>query len=152
MIRRPPRSTRTDTLVPDTTLCRAARLPEWEERPERSAPRQVELREEDVLAQLDHLTGEGAERRQGQRAYTRDATQVFAPRTGQGQPHLVLAQAGTGIGKTLGYLAPASLWSASAEGTVWVSTFNKNLQRQQQQESRRDWPENSHDENGRAHV
>ena len=26
-------------------------------------------------------------------------------------PNMVLAEAGTGIGKTLGYLAPASLWS-----------------------------------------
>jgi len=118
-----------------------SRLPEWEERPERAAPRQIELREEDVLTQLDHLTGEGAERRQGQQAYARDAAQVFAPRTGPGQPHLVLAQAGTGIGKTLGYLAPASLWSAAADGTVWVSTFTKNLQRQLRQESRRAWPE-----------
>jgi len=42
----------------------------------------------------------------------------------------VLAEAGTGIGKTLGYLAPASLWAAKADGPVWVSTFTKALQRQ----------------------
>ena len=45
-------------------------------------------------------------------------------------PNLVLAEAGTGIGKTLGYLAPASLWAEQADGAVWVSTFTKALQRQ----------------------
>jgi ATP-dependent DNA helicase DinG len=53
----------------------------------------------------------------------------------------LLAQAGTGIGKTLGYLAPASLWTEKAQGTVWVSTFTKNLQRQLRRESKRAWPE-----------
>ena len=36
---------------------------------------------------------------------------VFAPRAAEDQPNLLLAEAGTGIGKTLGYLAPASLWA-----------------------------------------
>ena len=35
----------------------------------------------------------------------------------------VVTGAGTGIGKTLGYLAPASLWAEQADGAVWVSTF-----------------------------
>ncbi len=43
---------------------------------------------------------------------------------------MLLAEAGTGIGKTLAYLAPASLWAERAGGTVWVSTFTKALQRQ----------------------
>ncbi len=46
-----------------------------------------------------------------------------------------------GIGKTLGYLAPASEWAARSGGTVWVSTFTKNLQRQLRAESKRAWPE-----------
>ena len=54
---------------------------------------------------------------------------------------MLLAQAGTGIGKTLGYLAPASLWTEQSDGTVWVSTFTKNLQRQLRRESGRAWPE-----------
>ncbi|WP_255547874.1 ATP-dependent DNA helicase [Erythrobacter ani] len=117
-----------------------ATLPEWEERPERGSPRQVELPEEDVLQQLDHLTGEKAERREGQRTYAADTARIFAPRNKQEVPHFALAQAGTGIGKTLGYLAPASLWAAASGGTVWVSTFTKNLQRQLRSESRRAWP------------
>jgi len=116
-----------------------ARLPEWEEAGERPAPRQVELSAEAVQAQLARLTGEGAESREGQRAYAGDAARIFAPRSAPGRPHLALAQAGTGIGKTLGYLAPASLWSEQSGGTVWVSTYTKALQRQLRRESRRAW-------------
>ncbi|NVE94481.1 ATP-dependent DNA helicase [Altererythrobacter lutimaris] len=122
-----------------------SKLPEWEETPERAAPRQVELPPEAVEMQLDDLTGAGAEKRDGQRAYAKDAARMFAPRDKRDQPHVLLAQAGTGIGKTLGYLAPASLWSEASQGTVWVSTFTKNLQRQLRQESRRAWPENRAD-------
>ncbi len=117
-----------------------ARLPEWEEAGERPAPRQVELAPAAIAAQLARLTGEGAEQRDGQRAYAQDAARIFAPRSAPGRPHLALAQAGTGIGKTLGYLAPASLWASQSGGTVWVSTFTKNLQRQLRAESRRAWP------------
>ena len=117
-----------------------AKLPEWEEAGERPAPRQVDLSAEAVQAQLARLTGEGAEQREGQRAYAGDVARIFAPRSAPGRPHLALAQAGTGIGKTLGYLAPASVWAGLSGGTVWVSTFTKNLQRQLRAESRRAWP------------
>jgi ATP-dependent DNA helicase DinG len=117
-----------------------AKLPEWEEAGDRPAPRQVELSAQAVQAQLARLTGEGAESRDGQRAYAQDVARIFAPRPREGRPHIALAQAGTGIGKTLGYLAPASVWAEQAGGTVWVSTFTKNLQRQLRAESRRAWP------------
>ena len=112
-----------------------ARLPEWEETPERPQPAQVLIEEPEIEARLARLTGEGAERREGQRSYARDAGGVFAPRARRGVPHVLLAQAGTGIGKTLGYLAPASLWAEKSGGTVWVATFTKNLQRQLRRES-----------------
>jgi ATP-dependent DNA helicase DinG len=118
-----------------------SRLPEWEEAPERPQPAQVTLSPEAIEARLGELTGSQAERREGQRAYAREAGRVFAPRQQRGVPHMLLAQAGTGIGKTLGYLAPASLWSEASQGTVWVSTFTKNLQRQLRRESARAWPE-----------
>lgn len=117
------------------------RLPEWEETADQPQPRQVELSEADVLQQLQTLTGAKAEQREGQRAYAAQSAAAFSPRKGSGQPNVLLAQAGTGIGKTLGYLAPASLWSAQSGGTVWVSTYTKALQRQLRQESRRAWPE-----------
>ncbi len=122
-----------------------SKLPEWEEVPEPAQPRQVSIHGEQVLEQLRALTGEGAEEREGQKAFALEAAHLFAPRSRTGMPNLVLAQAGTGIGKTLGYLAPASLWSQEASGTVWVSTFTKALQRQLKSESRRAWPERRSD-------
>lgn len=117
-----------------------SRLPEWDDAPERPQPRQIILEESQVLARLKELTGNEAEPRPGQQAYAAQAARAFAPREAKGAPHVLLAQAGTGIGKTLGYLAPASIWSGEAGGTVWVSTFTKALQRQLRQESRRGWP------------
>jgi ATP-dependent DNA helicase DinG len=117
-----------------------SRLPEWEETPERPQPAQVSLDADEIEARLRWLTGEQAEQREGQRLYAREAGRVFAPREKRSAPHMLLAQAGTGIGKTLGYLAPASLWAEKSQGTVWVSTFTKNLQRQLRRESARAWP------------
>ena len=117
-----------------------ARLPEWEETAERPQPAQVALDDGAVQSRLAALTGAQAEQRPGQRAYAAEAAQMFKPRRREGSPHLLLAQAGTGIGKTLGYLAPAALWTEESGGTVWVSTFTKALQRQLRQESRRAWP------------
>ncbi|MEE4199515.1 ATP-dependent DNA helicase [Erythrobacter sp.] len=117
-----------------------ATLHEWEEAGERAQPRQIALPESDIAQQLEELTGDKAEKRDGQRAYAMDAARIFAPREEDGAPHLALAQAGTGIGKTLGYLASASLWANASGGTVWVSTYTKNLQRQLRAESRRAWP------------
>ncbi len=117
-----------------------ARLPEWEEAAERPQPAQLQLDSAAVQARLAELTGAKAEARPGQQAYASEAAQVFAPRRAEGVPHVLLSQAGTGIGKTLGYLAPASLWAQESGGTVWVSTFTKALQRQLRRESRRAWP------------
>lgn len=114
-----------------------SRLPEWSEQPPRTPPRTVMLEPDEVRARLAELTGHGAEQREGQRLYAEAAANAFAPRTLRDSPNLVLAEAGTGIGKTLGYLAPASLWAAKAEGPVWVSTFTKALQRQLSHEGER---------------
>jgi ATP-dependent DNA helicase DinG len=117
-----------------------ARLPEWDEAAERPQPAQVTLDEADILARLASLTGDEAEQRPGQRAYAAEAAHAFVPRQRESAPQLLLAQAGTGIGKTLGYLAPASVWAEKSGGTVWVSTYTKALQRQLRRESRRAWP------------
>ncbi|HWK34987.1 MAG TPA: ATP-dependent DNA helicase, partial [Sphingomonas sp.] len=118
-----------------------SRLPEWNEAAARPAPRTVTIDDADVAARLTMLTGAGAERRDGQRAYAGAATRAFAPRMMRDSPNLVLAEAGTGIGKTLGYLAPASLWAEQAGGAVWVSTFTKALQRQLAHETARLYPD-----------
>lgn len=104
------------------------RLPEWEETADRPQPAQVLLGEDAVVSRLAELTGAGAEARPAQQAYAREAARMFAPRLAERRPHVVLAQAGTGTGKTFGYLAPASLWAEESGGTVWVSTYTKALQ------------------------
>ena len=106
-----------------------SRLRQWEEAGERPPARTISVDSAEAKAMLDRLTGR-AETREGQRAMAEAVTQVFAPKRAKGAPNLLLAEAGTGIGKTLAYLAPASLWAEQAGGTVWVSTFTKALQRQ----------------------
>ncbi|MHA6721553.1 ATP-dependent DNA helicase [Sphingomonas sp. RS2018] len=125
------------------------KLPEWEDAAPRPAPRTVTVADDAVAARLATLTGAGAERRDGQRAFAAAATRAFAPRMIRDAPNMVLAEAGTGIGKTLGYLAPASLWSEQADGAVWISTFTKALQRQLSQETVRLYPD---DEERRRRV
>jgi len=117
-----------------------ARLPEWEETSPRPAPKAVKLNADDVQHRLAILVGRDAETREGQRAFAGAAAQIFDPRKRKGEPNMLLAEAGTGIGKTLGYLAPAMLWSDQAGGTVWISTYTKALQRQLVREARRIYP------------
>ncbi|OYY79522.1 MAG: helicase [Sphingomonas sp. 28-62-20] len=118
-----------------------SKLPEWSEGAPRPAPRTVTLDPGETQARLATLTGSAAEQRPGQRAFAEAASAAFAPRMMRDSPNLVLAEAGTGIGKTLGYLAPASLWAEQAGGAVWVSTFTKTLQRQLGHESARLYPD-----------
>ncbi|MGC1469883.1 MAG: ATP-dependent DNA helicase, partial [Sphingorhabdus sp.] len=118
-----------------------SKLPEWEEAPPRTPPRSVVLDRSAVETQLARLTGSGAEIRDGQRAFATSAAHIFDPRNRKGEPNMLLAEAGTGIGKTLGYLAPASLWAQQADGTVWISTYTKALQRQLVSEARRVYPD-----------
>ncbi|MET0137308.1 MAG: ATP-dependent DNA helicase, partial [Sphingobium sp.] len=118
-------------------------LPEWEEQPPRPPARQGSLDGHDIDDQLDALVGQHGEVRPGQRAFAQAAAAAFAPRDQREAPHVVLAEAGTGIGKTLGYLAPASLWAAQSGGTVWISTFTKALQRQLNRESARIYPDDT---------
>ncbi len=118
-----------------------SRLPEWEEAPEPTAPMQTMLKPADINERLDVLTKGRADERPGQRAYAEAAAQIFAPRKAKGSPNLLLSEAGTGIGKTFGYLAPASLWAQQSGGTVWISTFTRALQRQLAHESEALWPD-----------
>jgi ATP-dependent DNA helicase DinG len=107
-----------------------SRLPQWEEAAERTPPRPVVVDGGEAVEKLALLTGQGSEPREGQKAMAAAVAGVFAPRGRDGSPNMLLAEAGTGIGKTLAYLAPASIWADRAGGTVWVSTFTKALQRQ----------------------
>ena len=120
-----------------------SRLPQWEDAAPRPEPRPVRLGSEETVRRLAALVGRSAEPRDGQRAYAGAAARAFDPRLASGRPQMVLAEAGTGIGKTLGYLAPASLWAEQAGAPVWISTYTKALQRQLAAEGTRLFPDAS---------
>jgi ATP-dependent DNA helicase DinG len=106
------------------------RLPEWEDTAPLPPPSSHPVSDAEARSRLAAMLGQHAEQRPGQADYAGAAAAAFAPRETRGDPHLVLAEAGTGTGKTLGYLAPASLWSEKNHGSVWISTFTRHLQRQ----------------------
>jgi ATP-dependent DNA helicase DinG len=117
------------------------RLEEWEADAPRSPPASVRIDPATATARLARIIGSEDGVREGQRAYAAAGTGAFEPReaagNGEGGPRVVLAEAGTGIGKTLGYLAPAIVWAEAAGGSVWLSTYTRNLQRQLDSEAAR---------------
>ncbi|MEQ8609507.1 MAG: ATP-dependent DNA helicase [Parvibaculum sp.] len=116
-------------------------LPEWEERAPRPPAGSLPVSVAEAETRLAELAGADAEDRPGQVAFAGAAAEAFLPRERAGEPHVVIAEAGTGIGKTIGYIAPASLWADRNKGTVWISTYTKNLQRQLDQELTRLYPD-----------
>lgn len=94
----------------------------------------------DAVDRLTRMLPPEAEYRPGQTAYTHAVTAAFQPRQRVDDPNLVLAEAGTGTGKTLGYIAPASLWAEKNQAPVWISTYTRNLQRQLDHELSRLYP------------
>ncbi len=117
------------------------RLPKWEDTAARPAPAQHAVAPAEARARLTVLLGRDAEQRVGQADYADAAAAAFAPRLVRGDPQVVLAEAGTGTGKTLGYVAPASLWAERNGGTVWISTYTRHLQRQIESELARLHPD-----------
>ncbi len=116
-------------------------LNEWTEAGRQSPSGNQEVTSQEARQRLSQLTGKQAEARPGQANYASAATAAFSPRQVPEQPRVVLAEAGTGVGKTLGYIAPASLWSEKNKGTVWISTHTRNLQHQIDREFDRLYPD-----------
>ena len=114
----------------NTALAVWTRLKEWQDSAPPAAPSHFGVSNAEARARLAELLGAGAEARPQQADYASAVCVAFQPPEAPEEPHLVLAEAGTGVGKTLGYIAPASLWAEKNEGTVWLSTFTRNLQRQ----------------------
>ncbi len=109
-------------------------LPEWSETAPEPAADSVPVEAEEARRYLAELLAEGAEQRPQQIDYTTALVPAFAPRLEPDSPNLVLAEAGTGVGKTLGYLTPAGLWARKNKGPVWISTYTRHLQHQIDQE------------------
>jgi ATP-dependent DNA helicase DinG len=106
------------------------KLGEWSEFAPEPPAGAIPVEQDEARQRLAELLGDDAEARPQQSDYAAAVSAAFRPREAPDEPHFVLAEAGTGVGKTLGYIAPASLWAEKNEGPVWISTFTKNLQHQ----------------------
>ena len=118
-----------------------SRLKEWQDSAPPPPAGHFAVSNSEARARLAELLGTGAEARPQQADYASAVCVAFQPTAEPDVPNLVLAEAGTGVGKTLGYIAPASLWAEKNEGTVWLSTFTRNLQRQIDGELNRLFPD-----------
>ncbi len=113
------------------------RIEEWDDEGVRPPGRHDGVSPEDATQFLEEILGKYSEHRPQQKSYAATATYAFEPRQRKGENNVLLAEAGTGLGKTLGYLAPAWLWARKNNAPVWISTYTKNLQRQLDQETAR---------------
>jgi ATP-dependent DNA helicase DinG len=127
--------------TPLSALAPWQNLPEWEDEAPPPIPSSLPIGSEETRSRLARLIGEGGEQRLEQKAYAEAATHVFGARERVGAPRIALLEAGTGVGKTLGYLAPASLWAEKNGPGLWLSTYTRNLQRQIVQEMARLYPD-----------
>ena len=116
------------------------RLPVWREDAPDGEPGQQPVPIEEARRRLTEMLGDDAEPRPQQADYASACSAAFQPRESDEAPDLVLAEAGTGVGKTLGYLAPASLWAEKNGAPVWIATYTRNLQRQIDDELDRLYP------------
>ena len=109
-------------------------LPEWAEMAPETPSGNEPVEPGEARQRLAEMLGANAEPRPMQADYASAVSVMFAPRPAPDTPNFVLAEAGTGTGKTLGYIAPASLWAERNGGPVWISTYTRNLQSQIDQE------------------
>jgi ATP-dependent DNA helicase DinG len=113
-------------------------LPQWEDEALVGDPGSQPVDPKEARARLASMVGV---MRPQQASYADAATYAFGPREQPGAPRVALVEAGTGTGKTLGYLAPASLWAEKNGPGLWISTYTRNLQRQIVQEIAHLWPD-----------
>ncbi len=106
------------------------RRPSWTDHPSESPAQANGVDPLEARTRLHQLTGSEAEDRPEQSDYASAVTLSFAPPIEVDRTNIVIAEAGTGVGKTLGYIAPASIWAEKNAGAVWISTYTKHLQRQ----------------------
>lgn len=123
-----------------------SRIKEWQDGPPEPPPAHHPVDPEEARRRLAAMLaaavpGKVAEPRPQQADYASAVSAAFAPRPAPETPNVVLAEAGTGVGKTLGYLAPATVWAEKNGGTVWISTYTRNLQHQIDAELDRLYPD-----------
>lgn len=116
------------------------RLREWDEPPPEAPSDSWPVEPVEARARLVQLLGPGTHPRAEQLTYVSAVAHAFAPRERAGEPKIVLAEAGTGVGKTVGYIAPATVWARKNRAPVWLSTYTRALQRQIDRELDRAYP------------
>jgi ATP-dependent DNA helicase DinG len=120
-----------------------SRLKEWEDHAPSGEPGSQPVEAEEAQARLAELLARAGldEARPSQAEFAGEAAHAFRPRDKEAAPRVLLAEAGTGVGKTLGYLAPASLYAERNGPAVWISTYTRALQRQIDRESAAVFPD-----------
>jgi ATP-dependent DNA helicase DinG len=120
-----------------------SRISEWEDAAPPGEPGTRPIEAEDAAERLKLLLQRSGldEARPMQATFAAEAAFAFQPRDREGEPRMMLAEAGTGTGKTLAYLAPASLWAEANGPAVWISTYTRALQRQIERESHSVFPD-----------
>ena len=116
------------------TTCRLYRLhPQTE-------PGNLPVLPDAARQRLQDMLGGAAEMRQSQSDYAAAVAMSFDWPDAGPAPALVLAEAGTGTGKTLGYLRQPHYGQKNG-GTVWISTYTRTLQHQIAAELTRLYPD-----------
>ena len=85
------------------------RLKKWQNRPPPN-PDNIPITKEEVIARLKSLLPNNKEERIEQFKYSTNLLDSFNPKQSQ-EPLITVAEGGTGVGKTIAYLAPASIWA-----------------------------------------
>ena len=85
-----------------------ARLPEWEGEAPPGEPGTKPVDPDAAAGRLAEMLSRAGldEARPAHAEFAYEAAFAFSPRDKEGEPRMMLAEAGTGIGKTLAYLAP----------------------------------------------
>ncbi|MGB1361356.1 MAG: ATP-dependent DNA helicase [Alphaproteobacteria bacterium] len=115
------------------------RVKKWEPRPPPPPAGNKPITNDEVIEQIRKLLPDNNEERSEQFEYSKSLTDSFNPNDDD-KPTITLAEGGTGVGKTIGYLAPASIWAKKNEAPVWISTYTRNLQHQIYDEVKKLYP------------
>lgn len=99
--------------------------------PCRSSPELWQGERMDDIKLIDSVLGEGGKLLGKEMTFRREQRElaVSVAQALKGGKHLV-AEAGTGVGKSIGYLVPAAIWAVRNKSKILISTHTKALQEQ----------------------
>ncbi len=95
------------------------RLKEWQDEAPLPAPGNHPIHPPETRQRLADLLKYNAEQRPTQADFASAVSGAFINPIDD-NPNFILAEAGTGVGKTLGYIAHSSLWAEKNQSPVWI--------------------------------